>query len=552
MNFDKNKIRPTGNITVYSNLITASWVDAINSIDTVNGKMMISLFFNSSAPASAKFTGVGNIFCVEFNKTAAFTSVDTANVSISSMQESYYNGVTGKLVQSGKFTTYKDSTFNGRLRFWADNSAIKYNAANPNQYLVTNVYGTSASCTSQSAIAVQPDTLGNFVYNIWNGVDVSIQKDIPGTTDMQPVINGFDALLARKVLLNDPSFTPSVYQIVAMDVNLDGVVSAGDVSQINQRAVLFIPEFKQAWNYNASGVSNGQLSKDWLFVDSVRVNTNPSYAISSTYPSDNGVGFSKYRVPSVPFCLPVPVANYTDCPLITAETYKGILIGDINGNYATTTPNSQFRTSATDKVVFDLAKATVADGYATIPVEVVSSQKVNALDFAMQFNQESMKFNSIVDHTNYLQSLAHFNTDDNTLRFTSNSLQNYDLASQLVSVRFALNAASVSAADLKSLAGYINGDRVSVEVKDARLGSDVAGAMINVYPNPANGILNVEVSENANLVLMDMNGRQVVVATNVIANQTMQISTSGIADGVYMLQISNDQFTSVKKVVIKN
>ena len=49
-------------------------------------------------------------------------------------------------------------------------------------------------------------------------------------------------------LINGSSFVPSVYQVLALDVNLDGVVSAGDISQIKQRATLSIPEFQQAWN----------------------------------------------------------------------------------------------------------------------------------------------------------------------------------------------------------------------------------------------------------------------------------------------------------------
>lgn len=42
-----------------------------------------------------------------------------------------------------------------------------------------------------------------------------------------------------------------------MDVNLDDVISAGDLSQINQGAVLILGGFQQAWNYTAGGTALG-------------------------------------------------------------------------------------------------------------------------------------------------------------------------------------------------------------------------------------------------------------------------------------------------------
>jgi len=105
-----------------------------------------------------------------------------------------------------------------------------------------------------------------------------------------PLLMVFDAFLTRKVLLNDVSFIPSVFQAVAMDVNMDGVISAGDLSQINQRAVLMIPEFKQQWNYDLAGnhIPGTGPSKDWLFIDQSTITSNPLYSISTTYPNNDG------------------------------------------------------------------------------------------------------------------------------------------------------------------------------------------------------------------------------------------------------------------------
>jgi chitodextrinase len=549
MNYDKTKLTPTGNITVGSALINPAYVTAINSIDTTNSRITIALFLNSAAPAATKFTGVGNVFCVEFNKAVAFTSTDVTTVSVSTLQESYFNGVAGKLVQSGTYQAFRDSSYTGKLAFWSNNSPIKYNSANPNQYLATTINGNNANCNAPSTTVTNPDTLGNFSYNANNGVNININKDIPATTDMQPVINGFDALRARQVLLNDVTFIPNAYQIIAMDVNQDGVVSAGDVSQINQRAVLLIGEFRQAWNYNAAGVSNGQLSKDWSFVDTALVTTSPAFVISATYPGNDAVGFSKFKVPVLSFCSPVnatSVVGTTACPTISTMTYKGILIGDIDGNYATVNPNTAFRSS--EKVTMDLSKATVENGYINVPVLISSTQDVNSLDFALQFNTSAMSFNTVVDRTNSLETLSNFNNDDQTLRFTSNSLTNYDLNAQILNVKFAVGSHEVSANDFNAVAAYINGERVAFEVANGQISG--TGAIVNVYPNPATDMINVVVSEDATVQLVDVSGRQVIYQTNVLANEAASISTSSIANGVYLMKVYNGTNVSVKKVVV--
>ncbi len=214
--------------------------------------------------------------------------------------------------------------YNGTLKFWLDNSPIQYDALNPSQYLVTNIYGADTNCMNKSATAVRPNLSGQFTYNILNGSSVKIERDILATTNVQTVVNGVDGNLGTKVIVNDTSFIPTVFQMIALDVNADGVISAGDISQINQRSVKTIPEFKQQWNYNINGISNGELSKDWLFVNATLLGSS-AYVKSVTYPANDGSGYSKFKVPVVPFCIQ-PQAS---------SSFTGILLGDINGNYAT-------------------------------------------------------------------------------------------------------------------------------------------------------------------------------------------------------------------------
>jgi len=549
LNYNRNKVTPTGIVTVRNVLIDSLIVDVSNSIDDPNGRINISAFFNGTAPSGASFFGKGTIFTVEFTKTPNFQFVDTAVFTVSSLQESRITGVTAKLVEAGSFITYRDSIFTSSLRFWGDNSPILYNSANPNDYLVTNIYGTNSSCGAQSLVSVQPNLSGNFVHNILNGLDIAIKRDILGTTSVQPLVNGMDALLTRKLLINDPSFVPNIYQMIAMDVNLDGVISAGDLSQINQRAVLMFPEFKQAWNYSAEGVSNGQPSKDWLFVDATRVAAIREYKISATFPLNDGLGFSKYKVPQVPFCLPVTVTDAANCPLITSETYRGIMMGDVNGNYQNIANNGLLRTS--DKLIFDLSKAVVNGKYIDVPLNFVASEKVHAIDLEMELNLSNLNFISVINLTPNAQVLEFFNKEDNTLRLTSNNINGFVEALPTFALRFELLNGEISAKDLETAIAYLNGERSNAEVRTSTWGVSDDHSTFNsmVYPNPTSGELFVVASENSTITILDVNGKLVAPSVNSLANETVKLNTQNLSNGIYFVKISNDVFVSTKRVV---
>jgi hypothetical protein len=72
----------------------------------------------------------------------------------------------------------------------------------------------------------------------------------------------------------------------------------------------------------------------------------------------------------------------------------------------------------------------------------------------------------------------------------------------------------------------------------------------SVYPNPANDVVNVSNSSNAiisTIEMTDLNGR---VVKNVTLNATEgQINISDLSTGVYMMNVTSDQGSSIKKVV---
>jgi hypothetical protein len=142
------------------------------------------------------------------------------------------------------------------------------------------------------------------------------------------------------------------------------------------------------------------------------------------------------------------------------------------------------------------------------------------------------------------------NADDNTLRFTSYSLQNYELNKSVVAVRVASANGQISESDFSSIEAYLNGEPVKAELLTARNSSTSMNQQVSVYPNPTTGIINVVSAEDADVQIMDLSGSTIVLQTNVNANQKHEINLQSLANGIYMIRISNGNFVSMKKLVV--
>jgi hypothetical protein len=610
LTYDASKLTPTGNVFVANNLYSnAAHIETATSIGTPsgsNGTMQISLNFNGNAPASAEFNGTNaDIFTVQFTKTSAFAGVDSATVAISSIQESYFTGVLNKTANSGKAYSIKNQNYPATLLFWSDNQAIKYNAANPNAFLITNVNGTvsttgtatsastsltipntvtgvvagmkvvadgipaSATVASVSgttvtlstattaalaatpvafvsATAVQPNTSGVFTHILTNGQQVRISRDISNNNSVQLLVNGADAVLGKTLLLNG-NFTPSVYQVMALDVNLDGVVSAGDISQIKQRATLAIPEFRQAWNYNAQGVSNGHPSKDWVFVDQTTVANNAAYQISSTFPANDNVGYSKAKVPVTPFSINANVTNYATCPEVQSENYFGIMLGDVNASYATYTADGVLKSNGA--VVLDLAAAKQEGNNFRIPVSFEATEVVNSLDFAVRFNN-NMSYMEMVELDQAAEATSFMNTQDQTLRFSGFNVSDFATGANVAELVVATENGKLTEKDIIVDLAILNGK--PVDMKFAKSTEAIQQSLnVQVYPNPNNGSFAVESVEGAFVAIYDMNGRMIAEQGQIPASGKLTVNLSKVNAGVYFVQVQNANFSTMKKVIVE-
>jgi hypothetical protein len=139
LNYDAAKLTPSGevfmNTNSATNTINPTLVDVsyailpVNGSGTANGTMNISISLVPTAPANTFFTatgGTGKDICfVKFTRNG-LANLDSTNIVMPTLNESYYNNVFSKNVASGKAKSIKNTTYVGNLNYWFDNQAMSY------------------------------------------------------------------------------------------------------------------------------------------------------------------------------------------------------------------------------------------------------------------------------------------------------------------------------------------------------------------------------------------------------------------------------------------
>ena len=76
--------------------------------------------------------------------------------------------------------------------------------------------------------------------------------------------------------------------------------------------------------------------------------------------------------------------------------------------------------------------------------------------------------------------------------------------------------------------------------------TEIDEAEVNVYPNPATTVINIDNAEGAQISVYDLSGRMVSNVNSASANQT--IDASNLAKGMYIVRIANGNNVITKKV----
>ena len=96
----------------------------------------------------------------------------------------------------------------------------------------------------------------------------------------------------------------------------------------------------------------------------------------------------------------------------------------------------------------------------------------------------------------------------------------------------------------------MNGKPVDLVFSKSALDVMINKNFAKVFPNPTQGTLNIVSSQNAQVSVWTVTGKEVKEQFDIIANEKVALDMSMYANGVYFVKISNGQYSKTERVVV--
>lgn len=536
------------------------------SFDNIAGELNISIYYEGSSPFTEEFDQVaGNIVCIPFNLIAGTGPIVTS-YSICSIDEGMLVGVNaGCIPVPATLTVTNDFDLAGTVQYQATPNLLTGGTGE----VPTSISAADITCTLVGPVT-QTGFFGEFNVDVTGTSNFNVSRDIQGdygfpvSPVMISLINGQDALRANQIATKDATYIPSVYDIIAADVNLDGLVRANDVTLILQRAVISIPEFPQAWNY-VGGLppAPGDLSLDWLFFDDTRLISDADFTIDINYPYPSGTGYSRDLIPDLfNNCLTTPLITTGSCITTPDVNIQAVLVGDVESSWLPGDA-SYAKSGDLDKIIYyDLHNAIDQSGNLLVPVYVSSDIDVNAIDFTINYNQNTITVIGASKSGNAESAAITYNWNNyQTDILLLSSYTTSPIAQGTSSPLFYIEINSTDLLNLEAdfggnVVSYLNGIEVSSVVipRSGAVNIEMAGSdqATTIYPNPSNGSFTLtipQINSTTTIRIVDLQGKEVFYTTT--ENQVNQINLENVESGVYVVQITNSSGSQNKRIVIQ-
>lgn len=549
--YDVTKVTPTGTATIGVVGNTTFGTYFLNT--ATPGKVGVSVYLNGQ-PANTFFSGTGTVISLNFSvKTGVVLGSILTNFTTGDIVESkMFSSTIMCPAQAGSFTYTR--RFNGQLQY--RNTALKISGvAGQNPTAITPLTG---GCTGTALTAPAIDANG--LFSVQNNAlsHLRISREIAGhsglaaasCTNVQSVIGATDRAVVTQIITG--AITPTIYQLLAADVNLDGKVTGADASLISSRGTnLYNCEFPQLWNYeeNASfnvvpKASYGR-SKDWLFVDLSLLSAAP-YSTAT-----------KLTVPSVPDCIPVGV-DLTQCTSVPVDkNYAGIMLGDVDGTWALANGTNMRAEEQTLEMVVDLENTvSTSTGTLLVPVKVALADSLIGVDFSWDYDQNEVVFKDLTISESYKNKMGTvFNDQKEAQRFMATVyIEKEKVVGNSTVFFFELEEMGNQSPEtyFSNITAYINGKPAQVKVGQLPVITGLANVKeygkFSLYPNPTTGLMYLSGTGNENLKVEVTNAMGAVVKTQEVSNSSTPLDMSELSSGVYYVKIHAKNGTEVVKV----
>jgi Leucine-rich repeat (LRR) protein len=384
--------------------------------------------------------------------------------------------------------------------------------------------GTSGNMTIRGNVS----SAGLYLMSPMTGNSVQFKRQSFLSLGM-PEIGGNDAYQMNLLLVDHPNAARNVSQLIAMDVNGDGLINAGDLSQVLRRAVNFQRGFRQ---------TNSIDTMSWRHFPKYYLVSRPEYHLSTTFPNDNGVGISRLRVVKVDTLFRLDSAYYRPCDTAVMDVVA-ILLGDADGNYATVGTNAKGKLSG--KVTFD-ARNALQIGQDTFQIPIYASETLFGLDIKMENHSDKLKILSIRSNGATLETNIDATTQSAYMSVYATRVTGIGMNVPIAYLT--VQSKCPKMLDWGKVTSYLNGETAGTEVT-SRFCSTESG--VKLFPNPVHQVLTIWYgdAQPTTITVLDAIGRKVKVVEP-DAEQTI-LDMSGLVTGIYFVQMDDKTFKIVKQ-----
>lgn len=259
---------------------------------------------------------------------------------------------------------------------------------------------------------------------------------------------------------------------------------------------------------------------------------------------------------SFPICFHLCI-NLHNMPKLMFRIFIVFCICNISANiYGGSRKLDFFTIDDRDSVNFNLKSAVLNGNILEIPVWIESDDLIYALDFEMTFDTEKMEYQSIIDHTGYIQYNAFQNPLDKKLRFTSNHTAPYNINQKIISVRFKLTSMCINEKDFIKITNFLNGDKCSLKLPPMTIcrttSTNDVDQIFHTIHNPISNDFEFSMPARSMLSLCSLDGITVFQLLNTTNREKMTIIPVNNTDnGIYILYTQVNNFIFSKKIIIQ-
>jgi len=352
---------------------------------------------------------------------------------------------------------------------------------------------------------------------------------MPDKDDAHPNgISTLDILVLQRHILNLESLQ-SPYQVIAADVNNDGVVSAADIVDIRKLVLEYYSEYPNnaAWRF---------VDMDYAFID----NNNP---LVESFTED-------YEIP-----------NLNSDMIINFIAMK---VGDLN-NSVELAEFAGEESEVRNSTLFEMTLENVEAQYGQVEIPVYANQAVYGFQFAIDYNGDDLSILGIKPGTMAIKAdnfrvngnsvSISYNTP-NAITYTNDEVAFYITAE--VDAEVNLNNFEISTVGIDAQAYDVDMEIMKPVISNSA--SVEAGyALYQNTPNPFSGrtdiSFNLPQTMEAELMIRDITGKVIYKQNgefskgmNTVNIQRDQLNTSGI----YYYSIEAGNYTETRKMVLLN